>query len=271
MRPLLYSQKPALATTGEPESGTPGWIDLPCHARIWEAAGQWIEQRNEGGRLTIQGDFGVGKTFWLDEFERRFRGRRIRLLRASCHSAKGLDSESVIRQWAQEARAFIDLPRARMTPEETGRWLALAIKSMKTDGYRVITVVESSHLPEIDHLAIEETGLFFLRRKSFQGSLNQGLILAPWSNDELGEILSKLSPDLVWPEAVVERLWTLTRGYCGKAMALASQMASLDLGQNSQEMSLEILERVMAWMNPGEIGLANSSHFEFNNRMTNLR
>jgi hypothetical protein len=264
MRTPSYAQFPTFAISYEADSGDENWIDLPCHKILRDAAEDWFHGQNTVHPFTIKGDTGVGKTLWLKEFTNRHRRDRIRVIYAQITKEQATDSVSVVRQWAHQAQLYADRPEVKFSSEAMSQWLALAIRSMKNEGYRVILVVESARMPKFDQPELLETHRIHLQRKVFQSSLSEGLVLAPWSNDELAQILRQRWPEQTWAEEVVEQIWSSTLGQGRLAMELAESISRAMRVSRSSMIPDDFMGKVMrAWDLRG-FGMAKPTPFEFN-------
>ncbi len=264
MRTPSYAQFPTFAISYEANSGDENWIDLPCHKSLRDAAEDWFHGQNTVKPFTIKGDTGVGKTLWLKEFTNRHRRDRIRVIYAQITNEQATDSVSVVRQWANQAQLYADRPEVKLSSDALSLWLALAIRSMKNEGYRVVLVVESARMPKFDQPELLETHRIYLQRKVFQSSLSEGLVLAPWSNDELAQILRQRWPEQTWTEEVIEQIWSSTLGQGRLAMELAESISRAMRASRSSMIPDDFMGKVMrAWDLRG-FGMAKPTPFEFN-------
>lgn len=217
----------------------PAWIDLPCHALLFEAAFDWFSRGPAAGELTIQGAAGTGKTLFIKEFAARQAANHARLVLAEFSTGERPTLSHVYSKWSRTLEQFVEPSRSL----DHHAWVDLAIRSMRQEGYRVILAVEADHT-SVAGLPYEH--VIRLDRRPFHGFIQGKLILPPWSHDELALALAANWPELMWPEEVIEELWISSTGHAQPAMGLARRLADQSKALNHHVVELSGVEKNLA-------------------------
>lgn len=215
-----YERWPLSASlfTGPGQAGT--WLDLPSHKPLWAAAFQWWNEGRPQGPLVAEGGTGCGKSHWLEELHHRLKPGRTLLAVAEFGPGERAGVDAIHRKWAQALASHVE-PAPRW---DSAQWVELALKTLATDGYRVLLAVEADQKPP---RGLCSNAFIYLRRREFSQFTGQGLVLRPWSNDELAGVLESRWPGLIWPDETVERIWLEAVGRPRDAIALAQRLAGL--------------------------------------------
>ena len=198
----------------EPLAGV--WVDLPVYDRVWNQFDSWIVQKNQAGSICIVGDRGVGKSLFSDQLKIRYKKLRVRLIKSNSEAGVQVDRNMLLTGWCVSMSDYVDQPQSEKlrfwTDAELLSWMNLAIRSLTTQGYRVLMIVEADQLSVQARMLSERMSALILERTPFQGLSENSMVLPPWSEQELGTVLSLKWPEMKWSERVVEELWISGRG-----------------------------------------------------------
>jgi len=223
----------AMPVSAEP----PGrdWIELEGHRRVDEAVSRWLNEPDGSEIFRVSGAAGVGKSDWLGRFAAKSRraggssGTRLRWLIARFGPGEPVRAEGLVRQWSIPLLPHVERPRRYRVGTQSRNWLELAIRAQAAEGFAVVRVIESDRgmMPPGQDLEGLTRGVLWLAREPFRGSLSgaRSIVLPVWSHDELAHVLARKFPTRDWPEEIVSRVWTRSRGHARLALKLARSLA----------------------------------------------
>jgi hypothetical protein len=210
------------------------WIDLPAHAAVRDAVESWLGEDEPKRAFRVSGAAGVGKSAWLADFARRKRRDRFRWATASFARGERVTPQALVERWSAELARWVERPARYAQPESARRWVDLATEVLRSEGFRVVRVVEADRKTLADpHPAPLCAGALLLAREPFRGTRfgSHSAVLPVWSHDDLGCVLSRTWPERSWPEETVATIWERSCGHARKALAAAKIMAESATGE----------------------------------------
>jgi|GEM_PF-4675863 len=223
----------AMPVSAEPPRGA--WIDLEAHRLVDEAVRRWLQRHDGSETFCVSGATGVGKTDWLVRFMAQTRrtggttGPRVRWAVARFVKGEPVEAEGLIRQWSAGLIRWVERPARYTRGAEARQWLDLAIRAQQAEGFAVVRAIESDRglLKPGRELGGLTEGVLWLAREPFRGSRagERSIVLPVWSHDELAYVLARRHPETQWPEEVVSRIWTRSKGHARTALRLARALA----------------------------------------------